>query len=59
MTFITSVEKIGIRKGREKEQRRIVLSMLRKGLSVEDIAEFTELSIEQIKKIHSLSLVKK
>jgi hypothetical protein len=51
MTFVTSVEKIGIKKGREEERQKIVLSMLKKGVSVEDIAEFTELSIEQVKEI--------
>jgi predicted transposase/invertase (TIGR01784 family) len=53
MTFITTGERIGMRKGREKERQKIVLSMLKKGVSVEDISEFTELSIEQIKKIQS------
>jgi SOS response regulatory protein OraA/RecX len=53
MTFITSVERIGMRKGREKERQKIVLSMLKKGVSAEDIAEFIELSIEQVKKIQS------
>jgi predicted transposase/invertase (TIGR01784 family) len=51
MTFITTGERIGMRKGREEARQKIVLSMLKKGMSVEDIAEFTELSIEQIKKI--------
>jgi predicted transposase/invertase (TIGR01784 family) len=53
MTFITSVERIGIKKGREEERQKIVVSMLKKGVSMEDIAEFTELSIEQVKKIQS------
>jgi predicted transposase YdaD len=49
MTFITSVEKIGIKKGKEE----IVLIMLAKGLSIEEIATFTDMSIEQIKQIQS------
>jgi DNA-binding NarL/FixJ family response regulator len=53
MTFITSGERIGMRKGKQEAEKRIVLSMLKKGVSVEDIAEFTKLSIEQIKKIQS------
>jgi predicted transposase/invertase (TIGR01784 family) len=53
MTFITSVERIGIKKGKQETEERIVLSMLKKGVSIEDIAEFTELSIEQVKKIQS------
>jgi hypothetical protein len=57
MTFITSVEKIGIKAGkkagRQETEERIVLSMLKKGVSVEDIAEFTEMSIRQVKEIQS------
>jgi SOS response regulatory protein OraA/RecX len=53
MTFITSVERIGIKKGKQETEKRIVLSMLKKGFSIEDIAEITELSIEQIKEIQS------
>ena len=49
MTFITSVEKIGIKKGREE----IVLVMLAKGLSVEEIVSFTGMSIGQVKEIQS------
>jgi DNA-binding NarL/FixJ family response regulator len=51
MTFVTSVERIGIKKGREEERQKIVLSMLKKGVSVEDIAEFTKLLTEQVKEI--------
>jgi predicted transposase YdaD len=53
MTFITSVERIGMKKGREEERQKIVLSMLSKGFSLEDTALATNLSIEQIKKIQS------
>ena len=53
MTFITSVEKIGIRTGKQETEKRIVLSMLKKGVSVEDIAEFTELPIGQVQEIQS------
>jgi predicted transposase/invertase (TIGR01784 family) len=53
MTFITSVERIGIKKGREEKCQEIVLSMLSKGFSLEDTALATNLSIEQIKKIQS------
>jgi hypothetical protein len=53
MTFITSVERIGIKKGREEKCQEIVLSMLSKGFSLEDTALATSLSIEQVKKIQS------
>jgi predicted transposase YdaD len=49
MTYITSVEKIGIRKGKQE----IVLVMLTKGLSVEEIASLTGMTIEQVQTIHS------
>ncbi len=52
MTFITTGERIGIRKGRE-ELQKIVMSMLSKGFSLEDTALATDLSIEQISKIQS------
>jgi predicted transposase/invertase (TIGR01784 family) len=51
MTFITSGERIGIKKGKQETEKRIVLSMLKKGVSLEDIAKFTELSIKQVKEI--------
>jgi hypothetical protein len=43
MTFITSVEKIGSKIGKLETEGKIVLSMLNKDISVEDIAEITEL----------------
>jgi predicted transposase/invertase (TIGR01784 family) len=51
MTFITTGERIGMRKGKQEAEQRVVLSMLKKGVSVEDIAKFTELTIEQVRKI--------
>jgi hypothetical protein len=55
MTFITSVEKIGIKAGKEtgrqETEERIVLSMLSNNVPLEDIAKFTELSINQVKEI--------
>jgi hypothetical protein len=53
MTFITSVEKIGIKAGTQETEKRIVLSMLSNGMSLEDIAKFTGISINQIKEIQS------
>jgi Putative transposase, YhgA-like len=49
MTFITSVEEIGIKKGKEE----IVLVMLAKGLSVDEIASLTDMSIKKVKEIQS------
>jgi hypothetical protein len=54
MTFITSVEEIGIKKGlkkgRQEERQGIVLSMLSNGMSVEDVAKFTGLSISEVER---------
>jgi hypothetical protein len=49
MTYITSVEEIGIKKGKEE----IVLVMLTKGLSVEEITSLTGMTIQQVKEIKS------
>lgn len=40
---------VGIEKGIEKEKIYIALKMLKSGIKIEDIANFTELSIEKIK----------
>jgi predicted transposase/invertase (TIGR01784 family) len=50
MTFITSVEKIGIKKGKQETEKRIVLSMLSNGMPVEDIAKFTGVSISEVER---------
>jgi hypothetical protein len=50
MTFITSVERIGIKKGKQETEKRIVLSMLSNGRSVEDIAKFTGVSISEVER---------
>jgi predicted transposase/invertase (TIGR01784 family) len=59
MKYVTNAERIGIQKGREqglemgKEQktREIAQEMLRKGMEIEDIADITKLSIEQIQQL--------
>jgi predicted transposase/invertase (TIGR01784 family) len=55
MTYITSMERIGIKKGiqkgREEERQKIVLSMLSNGVSLEDIAKFTELPISEVERL--------
>jgi hypothetical protein len=61
MTYVTSVEKIGIKIGRQEgiqegratTQKEIALKMLAKGMSAEDIASLTELPIEQIHELQS------
>jgi hypothetical protein len=49
MRYVSSIEEIT----REDTQREIALNLFRKGMSVEDIASVTQLSIEQIQKLQS------
>ncbi len=54
MTYVTSIEKIGFKRGQQETQKKIekiALNMLQKGMSVEDIALLTELSISQVKRL--------
>lgn len=46
MTYVTSVEKIGFKRA----QQEIALKMLKKGMSVEDVASITELSISEVER---------
>jgi hypothetical protein len=48
MPYITSVEKIALKRGELATEKRIVLTMLKNGVSVEDVAAFTDLSISQV-----------
>jgi hypothetical protein len=55
MTYVTSVEKIGFKrgeeKGRQETQKEIALEMLQEQVPVETIARLTKLSIEQIQEL--------
>jgi predicted transposase YdaD len=60
MTFVTSVERIGYKRGQKetlekskKQTEEMVLKMLAEPLPLETIAKFTNLSIEKIQKIQS------
>jgi predicted transposase YdaD len=57
MTYITSVEKIGFKrgeeKGRQETQKEIALEMLQEQVPVEAIARLTKLSINQIHELQS------
>ncbi len=50
MTYVTSVEKIGFKRGQQETQKEIALKMLKKGMSVEDVASITELSISEVER---------
>jgi predicted transposase YdaD len=51
MTYVTSVEKIGFNRSEQETEKKFVLKMLQKGMSVENVASIAELSIEQIQKL--------
>ena len=65
MTYITSVEKIGFKRGLQEGERKglqegelkgkqeIVLSMLEEQMPLETIARLSNLSVEQIQEIQS------
>ncbi len=48
---IAAAEQVGEQEGREATQKEITLKMLGKGMSAEDIASLTNLSIEQIQEL--------
>jgi len=51
MPYVTSIEQMGIEKGRLETQTAIALNMLRKSLPLETIAEFTGLTIAQLQQL--------
>jgi predicted transposase/invertase (TIGR01784 family) len=51
MPYITSIERMGIEKGREEERKEIAKRLLLQGVSVETIAQATDLTLEQIQQI--------
>lgn len=53
MTYVTSVEKIGFKRGQQETQKEIALKMLQKGMSIEDVASITELSISEVERFAS------
>lgn len=57
MRYVTSIEQMGIERGREEgrleTQTAIALNMLRKSLPFETIAELTGLTVAQLKQLQS------
>jgi predicted transposase YdaD len=49
MRYVSLIEEIGIQRGKQE----IVLVMLAKGLSVEEIASLTDIPIEQVQELQS------
>jgi hypothetical protein len=50
---IAAAEQVGEQRGEQEAQAKIALKMLGKGMSAEDIASLTDLSIEQIQELQS------
>jgi predicted transposase/invertase (TIGR01784 family) len=53
MRYVTNAERFGIQKGKEQKTREIAQKMLRKGMALEDIADLTQMSIEQLQQLQS------
>jgi DNA-binding NarL/FixJ family response regulator len=53
MPFITSVERIGYKRGQKEATEEMVLKLLEDGVSLDIIARATNLSVKQIAKIQS------
>lgn len=51
MPYVTSIERMGIEKGREEERKEIAKRLLLQGLPMETIAQATDLTLEQIQLI--------
>jgi predicted transposase/invertase (TIGR01784 family) len=53
MPYVTSIERMGIEQGRDRERQSIALNLLRKNIPLETIAEATGLTIEQLQQLRS------
>jgi hypothetical protein len=51
MTYITSVEKIGFKRGQQEGRQEIVLAMLAENIPLETIARLTKISIAEVERI--------
>jgi predicted transposase YdaD len=51
MKYVTTIERMGIERGREEERRTIVLNLLNDQMSVQQIAAMLKLPIEEVEGI--------
>lgn len=51
MPYVTSIEQMGIEKGREEERRSLALKMLQENIPLETIARITDLTIAQLQQL--------
>lgn len=53
MPYVTSIEQMGIEKGREEERRSLALKMLQENIPLEMISRITELTIAQLQQLQA------
>ena len=53
MPYITSIEQMGIEKGREEERRSLALKMLQENIPLDMIAHITDLTIAQLQQLQN------
>ena len=53
MPYITSIEQIGIEKGREAERRSLALKMLQENLPLETIARITAFTVTELQQLQA------
>lgn len=51
MPYVTSIEQMGIEKGKEEERRSLALKMLQENIPLDTIARITELTIAQLQQL--------
>ncbi|MBW4622303.1 MAG: cytosolic protein [Cyanosarcina radialis HA8281-LM2] len=55
MPYVTSIEQMGIEKGREEEREAIALKMLQENIPLDVVARITELSLDKIQQLRASS----
>lgn len=51
MPYVTSIEQMAIKKGRDQERRFLAFKMLKEGIPLDTIARITQLSIPQLEQL--------
>ncbi len=54
MPYVTSIEQMGIEKGREEERRSLALKMLQEGAALDFVVKVTGLSREQLEQLQAI-----
>jgi predicted transposase YdaD len=53
MPYVTSIERMGIEQGRDKERQAIALNMIKENISLDVTARITGLTVEQLQQLQS------